>query len=665
MPDLEVSKLPALAGSALQATDPLPLADLSASETKKITAKDLIQSGIALIDDGSIPASKFNYILPDQSVTVAKLADGAVSAVKLAANSSAVVGSSTPGSGSFIGQLSFNSSTGLLTIWDGGTWQPLKASGSVNTINADTTGTIRIAVTKTGDVVSLDAEPAPTTAAAQFLAGPVAAAGAVTARAITAADLPTAGVSTKGIVTVPAGQGVRVNGGPTGLGAALEIDNDVTASSTAQLVTFSSKGLVTGGRALNATDIPIATRTSVGGISSGTQFAVQPSGALEHTNSITPGTGIKVQFDAAGHIVGTVGLTAADIPSIDASKINTGYLNVARIAPQSIPKEALANYATTIIQEGDPGNGDYTGQFWYKESDAQLRTWSGNSWIPVGFGRLSAENLRFCGTFDAATGKVISVTAFGKSASLTAGGLIPAPSDSLTGAYLVAAVPGSFQGETYDNGDWTLCMGGGTGGTWSRIDTLNGGGGTTTIRLRDLLDLQISSKPASGDTLVYDALTATWVNKPTAAQKAKFVEAFDGVRTSFTLNKDANLSDELLMSLGGVLQEPDVDFSFTAPRTVDFATPPPAGLECWILVEGIASTGGGGGGGSGTTLPNGTGANEFLRWNSATAKWRPEVAALTTLDDVALSTPSQGDFLQRNGAGKWVNVSTFDEGTWT
>jgi hypothetical protein len=194
---------------------------------------------------------------------------------------------------------------------------------------------------------------------------------------------------------------------------------------------------------------------------------------------------------------------------------------------------------------------------------------------------------------------------------------------------------------------------------------LNGGGGTTTIRLRDLLDLQISAKPASGDTLVYDALTATWVNKPTAAQKAKFVEAFDGVRTTFTLNKDANLSDELLMSLGGVLQEPDVDFSFTAPRTVNFATPPSAGLDCWILVEGIASTGGGGGGGTGTSLPNGTGANEFLRWNMTTGKWRPEVAAMTTLSDVSLNLPSQGDFLQRDGAGKWVNVSTLDEGTWT
>ena len=58
MPDLEISKLPSLAGDNLQASDPVPLSDLSASETKKITVKDLVQAGIGLIDDGSIPSDK-------------------------------------------------------------------------------------------------------------------------------------------------------------------------------------------------------------------------------------------------------------------------------------------------------------------------------------------------------------------------------------------------------------------------------------------------------------------------------------------------------------------------------------------------------------------------------------------------------------------------------
>lgn len=60
MPDLEISKLPQLSGGSLQSADPIPLTDLSASETKRISAKDLIQYGLSLIDDGSIPSDKIN-----------------------------------------------------------------------------------------------------------------------------------------------------------------------------------------------------------------------------------------------------------------------------------------------------------------------------------------------------------------------------------------------------------------------------------------------------------------------------------------------------------------------------------------------------------------------------------------------------------------------------
>ena len=63
--------------------DALPIVDGSASETKKITSKDLVQSGIALIDDGSIPSEKFNYTVPAGSIGTTELADGSVTAPKL------------------------------------------------------------------------------------------------------------------------------------------------------------------------------------------------------------------------------------------------------------------------------------------------------------------------------------------------------------------------------------------------------------------------------------------------------------------------------------------------------------------------------------------------------------------------------------------------------
>ena len=78
MADLRISQLPALAGAVLQSDDALAIVDLSASETKKLTAKDLIQSGVALIDAGSIPGDKVNVTLAAGSVGTTELADGAV-----------------------------------------------------------------------------------------------------------------------------------------------------------------------------------------------------------------------------------------------------------------------------------------------------------------------------------------------------------------------------------------------------------------------------------------------------------------------------------------------------------------------------------------------------------------------------------------------------------
>jgi len=159
-----------------------------------------------------------------------------------------------------------------------------------------------------------------------------------------------------------------------------------------------------------------------------------------------------------------------------------------------------------------------------------------------------------------------------------------------------------------------LCLGQAQG--WVRIDTLSGSG--ATVKLQDLLDTTITT-PASGDTLIFDGGTNKWVNKPTAATKATFVEALDGTRTSFTLSADANSVNNLLISLGGIIQEQGVDFTFTAPRTVDFAGAPPTGIDYWVLIEGVASTGGGGG----TTLPPGTAANEILQWSSTLSSWQP------------------------------------------
>jgi hypothetical protein len=362
----------------------------------------------------------------------------------------------------------------------------------------------------------------------------------------------------------------------------------------------------------------------LGGVSvPGPSLAVAPDGKLTHSVSpLAAGTFVKVTTDSTGHVVGgQTQIGDADVVGISAAKLTSGELDPARLAANSIERTKLANYATTIIQETDPGAGNFIGQFWYRESDAQLRTWSANSWIPVGFGRLSEENLRFCGTFDANTGQVLNVTPFGTTAGLVAGTAIPAASDALAGAYLVAVTPGLYNAETYDNGDWVLCLGAATG--WKRVDTLSSAGGAATFKLDDLLDVTITS-PQSGDSLVFDAASATWKNRTTHGQKISLVEAFDGARSTFTTSRAIVSENNLMVSVGGVIQNPGVDFTAVSGSSqIAFSTPPPAGATYWILQEAAVDGGGGGGGGGGASLPPGTSAEEYLKWNNTLGAWLP------------------------------------------
>tara|TARA_B100000945_G_scaffold320819_1_gene332263 strand:- start:860 stop:5068 length:4209 start_codon:yes stop_codon:yes gene_type:complete len=84
MADLQISALPALGEAGIQGTDVLALADLSATETKKVTVKDLIAAGAALIDSGDIPAAKVATPFAADSVATATIQNNAVTAAKIA-----------------------------------------------------------------------------------------------------------------------------------------------------------------------------------------------------------------------------------------------------------------------------------------------------------------------------------------------------------------------------------------------------------------------------------------------------------------------------------------------------------------------------------------------------------------------------------------------------
>lgn len=94
MADVRIADLPVLLQADLDAADELPIEDTSASETKKITSKALVQAGvITIIDDGIIPGAKLvdgdvgTLQLADDAVTEIKIIDGAVTTAKIADSS--------------------------------------------------------------------------------------------------------------------------------------------------------------------------------------------------------------------------------------------------------------------------------------------------------------------------------------------------------------------------------------------------------------------------------------------------------------------------------------------------------------------------------------------------------------------------------------------------
>lgn len=445
----------------------LPVAKLN------LTGAGLSGSGIA---DRTLPAEK----LVLNSVTALEIAPDAITASELAAN--AVITAKIATGAVTADKISAASLDRGLD----------KSSGAIGHTNQVTAGV------QSG--ISYDAE------------------GHITAATpLVPTDLPVAAETTIGGVSVPTVSGLTVSG----VGALGHANSVVPA--TINGISYDGQGHVVQIVPLKAGDLPLATETTVGAIS------IQPSpglhvtalGELSHTNSgVAAGTYPKVVVDARGHVTGGLLLAASDIPGIDASKITSGTLGTAQIADHSITQEKLEDYSIAFIQEvaPAPSNAYHHGMLWLQESTGQLRMWNGNSWFPVGFGRLSAENLRYCGTFDAKTGLITGLTQFGATEGFKIGDPLPNAIDSHSGVYFVCTEPGSLTpvllGTVFDNGDWILCNG--QKGGWVRVDTLSSSGSSTVTHLADLLDVGLSL-PSIGDRLVFGP-TKMWTNDRPATQ---------------------------------------------------------------------------------------------------------------------------------------------------
>ena len=501
MADLKISELTALAGANLATGDELAIVDTSASETKKITLQNLIESGVDLIANSSIPGAKILFgtgevagtALADGGVTTAKIADDAITAAKIANEATCDLVTTLPSSGGYTGQLALDTDDNKIYIWDGSAWQSVKGAGSVNAVVGTSSGIVNITITTSGDEVTITPSLDNTTAGAQFLAGPTSAAGAVSYRTIAGGDLPTATSSAKG--------GVSINGNGLVLsGTELRINNTVTAETTEHhLVQYDANGLITAGRVIAASDLPEATSSAIGAVVPGSGLSVASGGTLNHTNSTTAGTFTKVTVDAQGHVTSAVNLAAADIPDLDAAKTTSGTFPTARLANAAVTAAKLAD--SSITKFGGAGatdnvvvfpDGDFKGQFFFDEKNEDLYIYTGESFLPI---TVISGNLVNAGTYDASTNTLSSVTTAGSAAGFTDGSALPDPATGNLNYYVVVDTSGTGSGNApavaLAPPDMLISLG--TGSTFQLIDVSNAIAGQTASNISVVAAGNISS----------------------------------------------------------------------------------------------------------------------------------------------------------------------------
>ena len=344
---------------------------------------------------------------------------------------------------------------------------------------------------------------------------------------LASADLPIATDLLVGAASFPSDSGLTVSG----VGAVAHTNS--VSPATHNGVTYDKHGHITATASLAPSDLPVATAATVGGVSvAGPALVVNAAGVLSHGGTtVTPGTYVKLTVNGSGHITAGAALTAADLPTIDASMLNSGVLDIARLADRSVTQQKLSDYSFAYIQEAVPPTGVNShpiGMIWLQESTGQVSVWNGNSWMKTGASTLFNRNLRYGGTYNAATGVITGVTQFGTAEGVQVGDSVLAADDKIAGLYFVASAGGSSSGlaggAVMDAGDWLLCHG--TRDGWVRIDTLSGaGGGSSASHLDDLLDVTLTAVAA--DQLLVSTVSGQWVNKsvasivPSASQTAK------------------------------------------------------------------------------------------------------------------------------------------------
>lgn len=343
MADQRITELVALSKVGVAATDVLPIADISASQTKKVTAKDLVAAGIDLVDNSEIDLAKLNQSSTTKIGTIA-IADSAITEAKLGGNSSVAVQTTTPTVNNFEGRGHFNTLNDGLQIY---------ANGQYRQVVAPTAGIANLAITTAkladGAVTTAKVSPLGTAAHADLsITTAKIADGAVTAakianntitatqiavNAVTAAGLADNAVDTASIVNLAVTEAKIQAGSVTNakLGD-LAVTNQKIADAT---IAYEKLALLDG--VIPAAKIVTDSITSA-------QIATSAVGSAELANlSVTTG---KIAALAV-----TTDKLAAN--SVTSTQIASGAVGAAQIAADAVGTSAIQGLAVTTAKLAD------------------------------------------------------------------------------------------------------------------------------------------------------------------------------------------------------------------------------------------------------------------------------------------------------------------------
>jgi hypothetical protein len=170
-------------------------------------------------------------------------------------------------------------------------------------------------------------------------------------------------------------------------------------------------------------------------------------------------------------------LVDSDIPSIPASKLTSGTLDIGLFGTKSITGVKLADYATVKFGGAGSTSGvvtfpvpDFNGQQFFDASNGDLYLFDGNTWQPI---TVISGDLVYAGTYNAATNRVKSVTTQGSAAGLVINSTLPAASSTNIRYYVVVSDSGTgvspAPAEALAPPDMVIS----NGATWDLIDVSN------------------------------------------------------------------------------------------------------------------------------------------------------------------------------------------------